>query len=171
MMVLEMAILLIYLHCCSIWDILNRYLLSKLNLIVTQIEQSLRSFLSKELNKSCRPQSERPVKWLLMRLKVSGVILFHYIGPAKLLAWPINEKLPQISICGTFKCIKLFVSPHQFWNFQLLYLACEVWLSEKFVIVNLTLSSFNFPLYFTSSKGRISITSLYWSQIHRRLKF
>ena len=105
-----------------------------------------------------------------MRLKVSDVILFHYIGLAKLLAWPIIEKLPQISICGTFKCIKLFVSPHQFWNFQLLYLACEVWLSEKFVIVNLTLSSFNFPLYFTSSKGRISITSLYWSQIHRRLK-
>ena len=47
-------------------------------------------------------------------IKVSGVILFHYIGLAKLLAWPINEKLPQISICGTFKCIKLFVSPHQF---------------------------------------------------------
>ena len=39
-------------------------------------------------------------------------------------------------------------------------LPVEVWLSEKFVIVNLTLSSFNFPLYFTSSKGRISITSL-----------
>ena len=118
---------------------------------------------------SKRKASSKPS--LLTRLKVSGVILFHYIGLAKLLAWPINEKLPQISICGTFKCIKLFVSPHQFWNFQLLYLACEVWLSEKFVIVNLTLSSFNFPLYFTSSKGRISITSLYWSQIHRRLKF
>ena len=65
----------IYMHCCSTharepelrisWIgicFLTLGKFSKLNLIVTQIEQSLRSFLSKELNKSCRPQSERPVQ-------------------------------------------------------------------------------------------------------------